>query len=166
MLSDMTYTWRVRETSAANPVGENDPVWSDWKERKFRTPATSSATLSLPEEGFSAASVPETPFVWSDSDPTHFYFEIQVSEDSRLDTDPNTATRSVWWNLVHGGMTRPLNSWRGPRLEPNTTYFWRVRPRVQGDGEPLVWGPKWSFTTDSNPNSYVSSHEVPSPAGS
>ena len=60
--------------------------------------------------------------------------------------DPATATTFVWWNLIHGAVTSPLNSWQTPPLAAGTTYFWRLRPRVQGDGTPVGWGPTWRFT--------------------
>lgn len=84
---------------------------------------------------------------WENSDPTIFYYEVQVSGDDRFDNNPDTATSFVWWNLVHGGVTNPLNSWKTPSLEPNKTYFWRVRPRVQGDGTPVTWSQTWKFKT-------------------
>lgn len=57
------------------------------------------------------------------------------------------AVASVWHNLVHGGVSNPLNSWLTPQLQANTTYYWRVRPRVQGDGTPVAWSSGWSFRT-------------------
>lgn len=155
MLPGMSYTWRARVTSVTGPVGENDPVWGLWsEERKFKTPITSSDTLRLPDRS-SLVSLSETPFVWDDLNKSNFYYEVQVSGDSRFDPDPKTATSFVWWNLVHGGMTNPLNSWKAPQLEPNTTYFWRVRPRVQGDGKPVEWGPTWAVKVGADSHSYT-----------
>lgn len=37
------------------------------------------------------------------------------------------------------GLTQPLNSWTTRALTPGVTYYWRVRPRVQGDGTPVAW---------------------------
>ncbi|MBI2017808.1 hypothetical protein HYS92_02050, partial [Candidatus Daviesbacteria bacterium] len=157
MLPGMSYTWRVRTTSVTGSVGENDSVWGHWsEERTFRTPTPSSETLRLPTRS-SLASLPETPFVWADANKSNFYYEVQVSGDSRFDNNPSTATSFVWWNLVHGGMTNPLNSWRAPNLEPNTTYYWRVRQRVQGDGTPVNFGPIWVVRTDEKRNFTVSS---------
>ncbi len=89
---------------------------------------------------------------WSHPSAALFYWEVQVSGDPSFDTDPATATSFVWWNLVHGGMSTPRNSWTTPTLQPATQYFWRVRPRVQatalGTDEPgVAWGPTWSFKT-------------------
>lgn len=61
-----------------------------------------------------------------------------------------TATAAVYWNLVHGGVTTPQNSWRVPEAYPlvgGATYYWRVRPRVQGDGLAVDWSDKWRFVT-------------------
>jgi len=52
--------------------------------------------------------------------------------------------------LRHGGVTVPNNSYQIPSafpLEAGTTYFWRVRPRVQGDGTALPWPALSSFRT-------------------
>ncbi len=87
------------------------------------------------------------PLRWSDSAAGVFYYEVQVSGDSRFDVNPATATSFVWWNLVHGGVTNPLDSWQTPALQPSTAYFWRVRPRVQGDGMPVGWSPTFLFKT-------------------
>jgi len=79
---------------------------------------------------------------WSDGNPYIFYYEIQVSRDSLFDTNPNTAVASVFINLIHGGESRPFNSWVVPAsypLEQGCKYYWRVRPRVQGNGTPVNW---------------------------
>jgi hypothetical protein len=84
---------------------------------------------------------------WSHPSPAVFYYEVQVSGDSRFDPNPATATSFVWWNLIHGGVTNPPNSWQTPALEPGKTYFWRVRPRIQGDGDPVAWSSTFTFQT-------------------
>ena len=70
-----------------------------------------------------------------------------MSGDPSFNTDPATATSFVWHKLVHGVVTNPLNSWKMPELQPGVTYYWRVRPRVQGDGTPVDWSATWSFAT-------------------
>jgi hypothetical protein len=82
---------------------------------------------------------------WKDDNSTIFYYEIQASGDSRFDINPETATSFVWWNLVHGGVTD--NSWKMPVLESGTDVYWRMRPRVQGDGTPVAWSETWKFQT-------------------
>lgn len=81
---------------------------------------------------------------WRNDDPTIFYYEIQVSKDEKFNKNPGTATSFVWENLVHGGVTD--NSWKMPPVEPGTKLFWRMRPRIQGQGIPVDWSDTWSFT--------------------
>ncbi|MCX6024135.1 MAG: hypothetical protein NTZ05_20865, partial [Chloroflexi bacterium] len=86
--------------------------------------------------------------------PRHFYYEIQLSSDPLFNTDPFSATAAVYWNLIHGGQTSPQNSWAVPasaRLDADgRRYYWRVRPRVQGNGTPVNWGLPFWFTVGSN----------------
>ena len=45
---------------------------------------------------------------------------------------------------------RPAPAVASPQPAPQwvgSTYYWRVRPRVQGDGVPVDWSDTWSFTT-------------------
>ncbi|MBI4497226.1 MAG: peptidase S8 [Chloroflexi bacterium] len=154
MLPGMSYTWRVRATAKATFAPEDDPSWGPWSlPRTYRTPAPSSAGLrpTHPAAGATVPSSAPQTLRWEHADPSLFYWEVQVSGDTRFDADPTTATSFVWWNLVHGGSTSPLNSWTTPPLAAQTTYYWRVRPRVQGDGVPVDWGPVWSFTTPPAP---------------
>ena len=150
MLPGMSYTWRVRTaTVPLLPLG-GDLLWSSWSETwSFITPSPSSATISLvaPVEG-SALSQSDTSLRWQNSASDIFYYEIQASKDAQFKTGSQAVT-SVWWNLVHGGVGSQLNSWRTPLLEPNTIYYWRMRPRVQGDGTPVAWSTSWGFSTAS-----------------
>ena len=82
---------------------------------------------------------------WNDTNTAIFYYEVKVSRDPSFNTGPATAISFVWQNTVHGGLTDPLNSWKTPTLEANATYYWRVRPRVQGDGAPVAWSRTASF---------------------
>ena len=57
---------------------------------------------------------------------------------------------SVYWVLLHGGVSQPPMTYRVPDsfpLEPRTAYYWRVRPRIQGDGIPAAWSGLFRFTT-------------------
>ncbi len=151
LLPDMTYTWRLRVSRAATFVGTDHPSWSSWSQATFRTPKASSATLS-PVQPAQDVTVPTwVPILqWANSHDDVFYYEMQLSKDSNFNTDPATATASVYGALIHGGVTTPLNSYAVPTnfpLEPATLYFWRVRPRVQGDGTPVDWSSVWSFKT-------------------
>lgn len=151
LLPDMTYTWRLRVSRAATFVGTDHPSWSSWSQATFRTPAASSATLS-PVQPAQNATVPTwVPVLqWANSRDDVFYYEVQLSKDRYFNTNPTTAWASVYGALIHGGVTTPLNSYAVPTnfpLEPATLYFWRVRPRVQGDGTPVDWSSVWSFKT-------------------
>ncbi|MBI4496471.1 MAG: hypothetical protein HY689_01025 [Chloroflexi bacterium] len=146
MLPGMTYTWRVRATSKLTFAPENDPEWGPWAERTFRTGLRGSSRITLvsPADGATVGTGSQV-LQWDNEDHDVFYYEIQVSGDTRFDPEPATATSFVWWNLTHGGQSDPLNSWRTPPLEAGQTYFWRVRPRVQGDGAPVDWSSVRSF---------------------
>ncbi len=150
MLPGMSYTWRVRTATVPLPPLGGDLLWSSWSEAwSFITPSPSSATISLvaPVEG-SALSQSDTSLRWQNSASDIFYYEIQASKDAQFKTGSQAVT-SIWWNLVHGGVSSQLNSWRTPLLEPNTIYYWRMRPRVQGDGTPVAWSTSWGFSTAS-----------------
>lgn len=156
LLPSMTYTWRVRATDLVTGASDTDPVWSPWSPSfKFSTPPASSETITLssPPTGSTALSLNPT-LNWTDTNRAIFYYEIQLSEDPTFNTDPATATRSVYTNLVHGGITFPVNTWTVPAnapLRPGTTYHWRMRPRVQGDGTPVAWSTAANFTTPGTP---------------
>ena len=150
LLPDMGYTWMVRVTDASVSVGVGDPSWGPWSEAaSFHTPKVSSGAISevAPAEGTTVDTLTPT-LQWRNSNPNLFYYEVQVSKDSSFNTNPATATAMVYWELRHGGVTNPPNSYTVPSafpLEPNTRYFWRVRPRVQGDGTPVDWSKSFSF---------------------
>lgn len=155
LLPDITYTWRVRSTAATEAVHEASPAWGPWAEGTFRTPSASAASLALltPLDG-EAVRASRPVFQWADSNSQVFYYEVQVSADPAFNTDPATATAAVYWELRHGGVTSPLNSYRLPPsvpLERGATYYWRVRPRIQGDGAPVAWTPARAFTVDPQP---------------
>lgn len=150
LLPDMTYTWRVRASDAEDIYREDDPRWGPWSAAWiFRTPPASGASTTprFPKTG-EVVPIRDPFFWWADSNPYVFYYEVQLSPDSTFNTDPATATAFVFWVLLHGGVTRPLNSYSlppGVTLDPGWTYYWRVRPRVQGDGTPAAWSPTWNF---------------------
>lgn len=151
LLPDLSYTWRVRVSDAATGVELNDPSWSTPAERTFRTPPVDSSSISLLSPGAGATVTSLTPTLrWGNQRSDVYYYEVQVSKDAAFNTDPATATAMVYWELRHGGVTDPPNSYAVPAgfpLEINTRYFWRVRPRVQGDGTPVAWTPAFDFQT-------------------
>ena len=146
MLPGMHYVWRIRTTTSGNPpsqLTEND--WSAWSLRSFMTPTKLSSTISLasPQVGNSVNT--RTPaLVWANADNEVFYYEVQVSKDPEYG-----ANAFLYWELRHGGVTNPPNSYTIPSqfpLEQQTTYYWRVRPRIQGDGAPVSWSSSNSFS--------------------
>ncbi|MCX6024129.1 MAG: hypothetical protein NTZ05_20835, partial [Chloroflexi bacterium] len=152
MLPVMTYSWQVRVSDSPTGVGPGDPSWSAWAGPwRFTTPNPSADTISATEPVLGGRATSTTPtLVWTDANPGIFYYEIQLSSDPLFNTDPFTATAAVYWNLIHGGQTSPQNSWAVPasgRLDANISrYYWRVRPRVQGNGTPVNWGLPFWFT--------------------
>lgn len=119
----MTYSWRLRVSRAATFVGTDHPSWRGWSQATFRTPKASSATLS-PVQPAQDVTVPTwVPILqWANSPDDVFYYEMQLSKDSNFNTDPATATASVYGALIHGGVTTPLNSYAVPTnfpLEPS-----------------------------------------------
>ena len=147
LLPDMNYVWRVRTSNSPTTATEGD--WLAWSVASFRTPLKTSDTLTLVSPALNQTVTSLTPVLtWANTDSETFYYEVQVSKDPTFTTDPARATAVVYYELRHGGVTQPPNSYAiasGFPLEPATQYFWRVRPRVQGDGTPVAWGPSWSF---------------------
>ncbi len=149
LLPGMTYGWRVRvavpDTTLSNAV-----QWGAWSPaRTFRTPAPSSRSVMLTSPpDLSEVRMGASPTLrWSNADTAIFYYEVQLSSDQRFATGSD-ATSAVYWNLVHGGLHDPLNSWTPPFTLPSGgLYYWRVRPRVQGDGVPVDWSHTSSFRT-------------------
>lgn len=140
LLPGMSYSWRVRDTTATTSVTENDPAWGNWSQpATFRTPVAGAGGVAVaaPATGAKVAAGPAV-LQWSDTTPGVFYYEVQMSLDAQFRTGPD-AVAAVWWNLVHGGVSRPANSWTTPPLQPGSVYFWRIRPRIQGDGQPVWW---------------------------
>lgn len=154
LLPDMTYRWRVRVGNATVALDTTSTAWGPWAERSFRTPAATSegiAAMSPSNNGVSATLNPT--LQWSNTSSSVFYYEVQLSSDPAFNTNASTAMAPVYWNIVHGGVSTPANSWTVPSsasLMGNTTYYWRVRPRVQGDGMPAAWSSAWSFTTSAS----------------
>lgn len=146
LLPDMTYTWRVRVSDGASPGTRDEVPWSPWVQRRFRTPAVSGATVRLAHPRAGAIVATRTPSLqWSSDRSDVFYYELQLSRDPEFGEGLLGAWRPIYWVLVHGGLTDPPNSYTLPptgALEDNTQYYWRMRPRVQGDGQPVGW----SFT--------------------
>ena len=151
LLPDMTYTWRVRVSDASDFVGLDDPTWGPWAEARFRAPSVSSATISPVSPAQSAVVTTLNPILqWANSRSEVFYYEVQISNDVDFGAGLFGAWAPVYWELVHGGLTDPLDSYLVPEDSPlrdNMPYYWRVRPRVQGDGTPVGWSSIYRFDT-------------------
>ncbi len=166
MLPGMGYSWRVRSTNKATAADENDSAWGPWSvSATFRTPAPDPARIVLVAPAANATVANRTPtLTWSSGDPALFYYEVQLSRDAQFVTDSAKATASVYQNLVHGAVSTPRNSYVVPanaQLEAGAMYFWRVRPRVQGDGTPVGWTTTRMFVT---PGGSVVPTAQPTPA--
>ena len=151
LLPDMTYTWRVQVSDAARFVSLGDASWSPWAEAHFRTPNASSFLISAISPAQNAVVDTLVPTLrWSNGQYGVFYYELQLSKDQTFNTDPATATAIVYWMLIHGGVTQPSNSYTVPEgfyIERGTRYYWRVRPRVQGNGTAVTWSQTFVFNT-------------------
>lgn len=164
LLPDMTYTGSLCSTGVNFALtGVNDSNWTQHEsypgkifttscpEVKFHTPkryADKITPVSPKPEEVVADLRPA--ITWANADTDVFYYQLQVSKDASFNTVPATAIAAVFDNLVHGGVSVPLNSWTPPAgtaLELGATYYWRVRPRIQGDGSPAEWSATWSFST-------------------
>ncbi|MSQ27003.1 MAG: hypothetical protein EXR51_02550 [Dehalococcoidia bacterium] len=150
MLPQITYSWRVRTTTASTGIDENSPLWGPWSPMSsFKTRKASSDTITLtaPVEGARVAGF--TPVLqWANTDTGVFYYEVQLSKDSNF--GEKGAVAMVYSELRHGAVSTPVNSYAVPAgfpLEPSTAYVWRVRPRIQGDGVPVAWSKLFSFKT-------------------
>ena len=136
LLPDMTYLWRVRTSTVLTNPTEAD--WSAWAASSFRTPPASSSTITRVAPPFFREVRTLTPtLTWANSNAAVFYYEVQLSRDYEF--GPNAFLYSEY---VHGGASTPANSYVVPEafpLEAGAFYYWRVRPRIQGDGDPLPW---------------------------
>ncbi len=142
LLPDMTYLWRVRTSTALTNPTEAD--WSAWAASSFKTPPASSSTITRVAPPLYGEVRTLTPtLTWGNSDPAVFYYEVQLSRD--FEFGPNAFRYSEY---VHGGASSPANSYVVPAafpLEAGAFYYWRVRPRIQGDGDPLPWSSTYVF---------------------
>ena len=136
MLPGMTYLWRVRTSTVLTNPTEAD--WSAWAVSSFKTPPAGSSTITRVAPPFFGEVRTLTPtLTWANSNTAVFYYEVQVSKDYEF--GPNAFLYSEY---VHGGASTPANSYVVPEafpLEAGEIYYWRVRPRIQGDGDPLPW---------------------------
>ena len=139
-----------RASAAQAAIDESSPLWSPWSPgNSFHTRAVSGNTIRAVGPAVSSTATLRVPaLTWHNSDPGVFYYELGLSKDPAFGAQGPVAM--VYSALLHGGATTPPNTYVVPSsapLEPSTTYHWRVRPRVQGDGTPVPWPQAFSFTT-------------------
>ncbi len=157
-LPDMNYTWRVRVSDSSVRLGtSSNEGWSGWSDRHFKTPERDSSMIKHVAPLFGQKVDSVTPELhWDntnkDRSPTDvFYYEVQVSKDPGFETDPKKAVAPVSYEFVHvGEQPAPYMFYKvKPQfpLDNDQTYFWRVRPRIQGDGKPVAWSEAWNFRT-------------------
>jgi hypothetical protein len=147
MLPDMSYGWRVRTTNSGSPLISGGPGWREWSPTwTFKTAArTASGSGPLSPHDGVVVDNEIVGLTWRPPTADVFYMEVQLSTDPRFETELGKARAPVYWNLIHGGITGPANTWFTPLLKRGTDYYWRVRPRVQGDGKPVDWSEAWRF---------------------
>lgn len=173
LLPDMSYTWTVKTTGVTEPIMDkngnvilDDPRWGKIQTdpgvfvevpgaesiRKFRTPKRDSSGIGLVTLAGGQETNNRTPtLIWNNRDSDVFYYEVQVSKDAEF--GENGPKAMVYHELRHGGVTNPNNSYTIPDnfpLEKDTKYYWRVRPRVQGDGTPVAWSNIGSLKTSQD----------------
>lgn len=152
ILPGSTYYWRVRASNMAGALPREHPSWTAWSDTwSFHTPMPNGASAypTWPAHGGAADSLAPA-LQWDDTHGTNFYYEIQLSRDPNFVTDPLAATAMVYWEVRHGGLTHPRNSYTVPDgypLTPGVTYYWRVRPRSGDNPAAVPWSKTWSFTT-------------------
>ena len=142
MLPGMTYLWRVRTATVLTNPTEDD--WSAWAVSSFKTPPASSSTITpVAPPAFGQVSTLTPTLTWANSNTAVFYYEVQVSRDYEFGLNA-----FLYSEYVHGGASTPPNSYVVPEafpLEAGEIYYWRVRPRIQGDGDPLPWSATYVF---------------------
>lgn len=159
-LPDMGYLWRMRGSVLEVADPKKDEDWSPWSESSFRTPARGSGLIDAVSPGPQGRVESLTPRLqWQNPNSSTgssdvFYYEVQVSKDGEFELDPARAKAPVYYELVNVCANQPpYMYYQVPEkypLETNQTYFWRVRPRVQGDGTPVGWSPTLNFQTGPN----------------
>ena len=151
LLPGASYAWQVRFSTAvpgSTHSSAHNGRWGPWSDPQwFTTAAPKAKTLALTSPGPGRAIDDATPTLrWLNTNPSEFYYELQLSADSQFRTGSDSRA-SVYWVLVHGGVSQPANSWTVPdeyRLAPGT-YYMRIRQRVQATpAGPVEQGIPWS----------------------
>ena len=122
-----TYYWRVQATNY------NDSDTSSWSTVWSFTTGGSIPTLSSPSNGSTAVRLRPT-LQWNSVSSCNYY-------DYECDTTPNFNSSELQSGSVASGTT----SIRLNQLRYGTTYYWRVRIRLNSDTS--SWSTVWRFTT-------------------
>ena len=123
-----TYYWRMRATNY-----NDDSDTSSWSGAWSFTTGGSIPTLSSPSNGSTAVRLRPT-LQWNSVSSCNYY-------DYECDTTPNFNSTELQSGSVASGTT----SIRINQLRYGTTYYWRVRIRLNSDTS--SWSTVWSFTT-------------------
>ena len=123
-----TYYWRIRATNY-----NDDSDTSSWSTVWSFTTGGSIPTLSSPSNGATAVRLRPT-LQWNSVSSCNYY-------DYECDTTPNFNSPELQSGSVASGTT----SIRLNQLRYGTTYYWRVRIRLNSDTS--SWSTVWSFTT-------------------
>ncbi len=123
-----TYYWRMRATNY-----NDDSDTSSWSGAWSFTTGGSIPTLSSPSNGSTAVRLRPT-LQWNSVSSCNYY-------DYECDTTPNFNSPELQSGSVASGTT----SIRINQLRYGTTYYWRVRIRLNSDTS--SWSTVWRFTT-------------------
>ena len=142
------YSWKVVARDERDLTTESD-VWTFFTgDRENRAPDVPAS----PTPDMGAVDVPvDTVLSWSGSDPDG----DDISYDVYLDSANNPPTALIASSLQE-------NSVAVSKLEPNTTYFWRVA--VADEWGVRTDGAVWQFTTGDAANSPPYQPSEPTPA--
>lgn len=126
LATNQSYFWRVMAESSDNGSGKWSDVW------QFSTGAAAAAipTLQVPENN-KVNQPAVVDFIWESSANATAY-HLQVSKDMTFNTTILDKSSLTGTSFNAGG------------LEPNTTYYWRVRAS-NSVGE-SSWSDVWKFT--------------------
>lgn len=133
-LPDMGYTWCVAGSSKGGSLSMTDASWGPDACKTFRTPKRDSSTITL---GAATVAAGKATFSWTNSAADVFYYEVQASTDRNF--GELGAIAAVEHQRKHGGETTPPNSYTTGTMASGSTVYYRVRPRIQGDGTPVAW---------------------------
>ena len=152
MLPGATYTWRLRAANAVTAIGETDSSWGPWSDpRTFTAALPNAGTIQQVGPINGASTTDTTPTLsWKDGNSAMFYYEVQLSSDKNF--GDAGAVAPVFHNLIHGGVSKPENSWTVPDANAlaKGAYYWRIRQRVQatakgGTETGIAWSPAQTF---------------------